>query len=200
MNGRADDSSVRNDDLAYTGEVQPGGIVVVEKLTAGGHQMPEAWLRARVRGWMNINESPGLAFWIGTYTAEGKWIYCSSNEDRWLPAQFRIDYAMRVAKHLNQQVPFDGAWLVGWVRGGREFYLLWKDKNGDIQIPIECDKPFVVIRNWLPTDWEHIAATAHLKWVEWQKSLELTRSQQKMVAQGEAVSPGHFTEAPQIGV
>ena len=162
--------------------------------------MPEAWLRARVRGWMNQQESPGLAFWIGTYTAEGKWIYCSSDDDRWIPAQFRVDYAMKVAKHLNQQVPFDGAWLVGWVRGGREFYLLYKDKDGDIQIPIECDKPFIAIRNWTPTNWEHMAATAHLKWVEWQKSLEFSRMQQKRVAQGEPVSPDHLEQAPPIGL
>jgi len=188
------------DDRAFTGTDQPAGIIVAEKLSAGGHNVPEPWLRARVRGWMELQESPDLAFWIGAYTAEGKWIWCSSDFDQWRPAQFRIDYAMRVAKHLNQQVPFDGAWLVGWVRGGREFYLLWKDSGGDFQIPIECDKPYVVIRNWLPTDFEHICATAHLRWVELQKHMEYSKSQQKAVAQGEQVSPEHFTKAPAIGI
>ena len=194
------DAPARIDDHAFTGEAQPAGVIVAEKLPSGGHQLPEQWLRARVRGWMEITESPGLAFWIGTYTADGKWIYCSSDTDFWRPAQFRIDYAMKVCRHLNQHVPFDGAWLVGWIRGGREFYLLHKDRDGDIQIPIECDKPFIAIRDWLPTDWEKIAATAHLQWVQWQKNMEYNRSQQKAVAQGEAVTPAHFTAEPAIGI
>ena len=45
-------------------------IILADKIDAAGHSMPEAWLRSRVRGWMQV-ESPGEVWWIGTYTADG---------------------------------------------------------------------------------------------------------------------------------
>ena len=201
MNAVADDSAVRADDLIVTDGQQPAyPIAIVDKLTAGGHNLPEQWLRARVRGWMELNESPGLAYWVGTYTSDGKWIWCSSRESRWTPAQFRVEFAMKVCKHLNRMIPHGGAWLTGWVQGGRVFYMLWKDRDGDIQIPIECDKPFVALRNWAVEDFERLAGTAWATWLEWKKRAQFSPKQQKMVAQGEPVSPEHLKHVTKIDI
>lgn len=173
-----------------------GEVIIPDKIDGAGHTMNEGWLRARVRGWMNLIESPGLDYWIGTYTAEGKWIYCSSSEDGYQPEAYRQEYARNVARHLNRVVSNGGAWLAGWMRGGREFYLLWKDADGDIQIPIECDKPFIVLRNWKLTDWERHATVALGVWDEHRRNMDFGRGQEKRVAQGEKVSQDHLEEAP----
>ncbi|MDP2621807.1 MAG: hypothetical protein Q8P46_16800 [Hyphomicrobiales bacterium] len=178
-------------------EQQPSQIILAdtgEQL----HRMPEQWLRARVRGWMEINESPDFLYWIGTYTADGKWIFCSSNADRWAPKDYRQLYAQEVCRHLDRQCAFGGAWLAGWVQGGRVFYMLWKDKEGDIQIPIECDKPFIALQKYTLSDWERHCCSAYKVYSEWKRDLEMTNSQQVNVAQGEKTSPGHLAEAPDI--
>ena len=161
------------------------------------HQLPEQWLRSRVRGWMELVESPGLAFWIGTYTPEGKWIFCSSNSDMWAPKPFRQEYAMRVCRHINRHCANGGAWLTGWNHGGREFYMLWKDPSGDLQIPIECDKPFVALQHYTDDDWAKHCHSALMVWTEHTRNLELTESQTVNLAQGEAISPNHMAEAPE---
>lgn len=175
-------------------------LIITDRIDRGGHQMDEGWLRARVRGWMDLVESPGLDFWIGTYTADGRWIYCSSSADGYQPQAYRQQYARDVVRHLNRVIANGGAWLGGWVRGGREFYLLWKDADGDIQIPIECDKPFIALRNWQMTDWERHATVALGVWSEHQKNMEYGRGQEKRVAQGEQVSAQHLKDAPEVSV
>lgn len=173
-------------------------IIVPDRISGPSHSLNEGWLRSRVRGWMELVESAGLAYWIGTYTADGKWIYCSSSTDLFQPKAFRQEYARSVVRHLNAQISTGGAWLAGWVRGGREFYLLWKDADGDIQIPIECDKPFIVLRNYTVTDWERHATVALGIWSEHRKNMEFGRGQQKNVAQGEKVSEGHEANVPKV--
>jgi hypothetical protein len=173
------------------------GIIVADRISDAGHEMPETWLRARVRGWMQLVESGGMDFWIGTYTDDGKWIWCSSANDTWAPSVARQEYARRVCAVLNREAAHGGAWLVGWTKGGREFYLLWKDKDGDIQIPIECNKPFFILSKWSPQDWVRQAEVAIGIWKEWKRDLELADGQEKKVAQGEPVSPLHFENAPE---
>lgn len=195
------DLAGRLDDLLFVGEqareLKPN-LIITDKIDAPGHHMPEAWLRSRVRGWMESIESPGEAYWIGAYTAEGLWIYCSSERDSWAPQGYRQDYARKVNAHLNRQCQFDGAWLTGWVRGGREFYLLWKDKDGDLQIPIEANKPFISLSKYTVEDWERHACTAWATWSEHHKNLELGKGQNKLVAQGEKTSAAHLKNAPRV--
>ena len=149
---------------------------------------------------MNLNESPDEDWWIGTYTADGRWISASSDHDTYLPRDFRADYAKNVVKHLNRQYSAGGAWLGGWIRGGRTFYLLWKDKDGDIQVPIESDKPFITLAKWSVYDWERHAVAALGVWSEWTRDLELGAKQQVNVAAGEKISPTHHAEAEKFVV
>jgi hypothetical protein len=150
---------------------------------------------------MELCESPDLAFWIGTYTPGGTWIYCSSNSDTYLPKTFRQSYAQSVAKHLNKHCNFGGAWLAGWFRGGKEFYLLHKDHDGDIQIPIECNKPFIAIVKWPVETWERHACTAYVAWKEMRSNSDADRKKDTVkLAQGEKPSPQHLANAPEAAI
>lgn len=189
---------MRHDDALVGESAQPGPKIILADAGHHVHELPESWLRSRVRGWLELNESPGLPYWIGTYTAEGKWIYCSSEQDRWAPQPFRQEYAMAVCKHVNLQAANGGAWLVGWIRGGREFYLLWKDEDGDIQIPIECDKPFVVLMGYTVYNWENLCNEAFGVYCEAKRALEMTKDQQVKRAQGQRMSAEHHSAAPPI--
>jgi hypothetical protein len=195
---KAWDGVAKQDDALVQevlGESQ--SVMLVGDRAAGHmHELPEQWLRSRVRGWMELCESPGLAYWVGTYTADGTWIYCSSDRDLYLPKTYRQVYAQNVCKFLNQQCNFGGAWLAGWFRGGKEFYLLWKDADGDLQIPIESDKPFIVLQRWGLADWEKHACTAYSVWAERQKLLEIRSKDTVKVAQGERPSNNHLANAP----
>ena len=150
------------------------------------HTLDERWLRARVRGWCDL-ESGGDNFWLGTYTKSGEWIFCSSSRDTWHPNERRVDYARNVVHHLNRHCNNGGAWLGGWFYAGRRFYLLWKDVDGDLQIPIECDKPWIVLRTYDLAHWEKIAHTAIATWTNWHKNMQYRSGQTKRVAQGESI-------------
>lgn len=197
---RIDDRAARFDDRLYGESDQPSNIILRNDIEAPGHHVPEKWLRARVRGWLERIESPDLAFWVGTYTADGRWIFCSSNADSWAPKPYRQEYAMNVCRHINKQCSMGGAWLVGWIRGGREFYMLWKDPDGDLTIPIECDKPFIVLRDYTVFDWENHCQAALGVYSEQQRMLEMTNSQQVKVAQGERASPQHLDSVPPVSI
>lgn len=205
----SNDAPGRYDDLVYTGERdETPGIAIAEKLGAGGHVMPEQWLRARVRGWMqteNLYQDGAaygvLSWWLGTYTADGRWVYCSSEQDAYIPKPYRVEYAMRVARHLNlHALPHGGVWFAGWSGGGRTFYLLWKDADGSIQIPIECDKSFMAIKGWTPAVWEAQAMVALDRWREFHRNMDYGKGQQKKNAQGEPLSAGHAMSEPALGV
>ena len=195
----SDDRAARQDDKLF-GEAEQGPSIILSDAAEHVHQLPEQWLRSRVRGWIELQESPGLAYWVGCYTPDGRWIYCSSDADRWAPKPYRQEYAMQVCRHINKQCSHGGAWLVGWIRGGREFYMLWKDPDGDIQIPIECDKPFIALQKYTLFDWEGHCNAAHGVYTEHQRNIEMTESQQVKRAQGERTSPRHLDGAPPVGM
>lgn len=196
---KVDDRTGQDDD-ALAGETGQPSAIILSDAADHVHQLPEQLLRSRVRGWLELQESPELAFWVGCYTPEGRWIYCSSDSDLWAPKQFRQAYAMAVCRHINKHCSNGGAWLVGWIRGGREFYMLWKDPDGDLQIPIECDKPFTELKKYTLSDWEKHCSSAHLVYSEHKRNLEMTESQQVKRAQGERTSPQHLDAAPAIGL
>lgn len=161
------------------------------------HSLTDELLRARVRGWMNL-EAGGHDFWIGTHTTEGRWIHCASRRDTYAPSSEKRAFAMRVCLHINKQLTMGGAWLCGWLLDGSRFYLLWKDPDGDIQIPIECDKSFAHISEWELDAWSRLCFEALTAWAEIHAGPELARGQGKLVAQGEQVSPTHLDKAPQV--
>lgn len=171
-------------------------IIVSDRIDGGGHRLSDELLRSRVRGWLERNESPGMAFWVGAYSASGKWIFCSSNHDRYRPTAELMTYAQDVCRHLNRHVAADGAWLTGWIRGGREFYLLWKDKDGDIQIPIEAQKPWLVLQRYTLDDWEKHATAALGVWSEVHKNMDYGPGQQVHRARGQQPTQGHGKFVP----
>ena len=197
---KAWDGTAREDDALVKETLGESGAVMVvgEKAAGHLHELPEQWLRSRVRGWMELCESPDLAFWIGTYTPEGRWIYCSSDNDTYVSKTYRQLYAMVVAKHLNKHCNFGGAWLAGWFRGGKEFYLLHKDVDGDLKTVVESNKPFIVLAKWAPEDWERLACTAYVTAGEMRRNSDADRKQGTVkLAQGEKPSQNHLTNAPE---
>lgn len=194
-------TSLRWDDVEHFGGVVPDQprIIVDERLASSVQEMPEQWLRSRVRGWMELTESPDLDFWIGTYAGR-QWIWCSSRGDSYAPLQHRIDYARGVCKHLNRACAHGGAWLTGWIRGGHEFYALWKDPDGDISIPLECDVPFTQLIGWSNYNWEQHANGAIEVWRRFQEAIDASPDQKKSLAQGQRVSATHLKEAPPVGL
>lgn len=193
-------SSARWDDFETVGEKPTENIVTADS-AAQVHEMPETWLRSRVRGWMELRESPGLDFWIGTYTADGmnsRWIFCSSRQDNYVPLMHRVVYARDVCRYINRHCAYGGAWLTGWIRGGNEFYLLWKDPDGDIAIPLECDKPFVQILGWPMDVWAQHCNDAIKLRHDWLEAMELSKSQQVKLAQGQSMdTASHLAAAPE---
>lgn len=178
----------------------PAPLLVQPAKEAALHRLDDAWLRARVRAWMEVVESPDLDYWIGTYTAQGGWIYGSSNADRWLPSVKRQLMAQEVCKFVNAHCAEGGAWLAGWIRGGSVFYLLYKDADGDLQIPIECEKSFAALQEFTHFDWANHCLHAIEVWKEVRRNLELSAAQQVKQAQGERTSENHFKEAPPVGI
>ena len=165
------------------------------------HGMPENWLRTRMRGWMDIEESPGLSWWIGTYTTEGKWIWASSNENSFVPMQHRIDYARRVCRHVNRECSHGGAWFTGWSMGGATFILIWKDPDGDIQLSAPCDRPFTIIQGWALEDWAEHCEQMWQMWCERLDAIELKKSQSAKLAQGQSMNEKQsLAEAPPVGI
>lgn len=191
------DDVLVKETLGESGTIQ----LVGDKAARHLHELPEQWLRSRVRGWMELCESPDLAYWIGTYTPEGTWIYCSSNLDTYLPKTFRQIYAMAVAKHLNKHCNFGGAWLCGWFRGGKEFYALHKDVDGDLKTVVESNKPFVALAKWSMEDWERLACTAYITANEMRRNSDADRKQDTVkLAQGERPSANHLANAPEAAI
>lgn len=175
-------------------------ILVDEKLNESVLELPENWLRSRVRAWMDSTESPDMDWWIGSYTPEGTWIWASSGKNSYTPLMHRIDFARRICKYVNRDCNNGGAWLAGWIRNGREFYLLWKDPDGDIAIPMEFPQPFNTLVGWNNEDFAEHCAQAHATWVEWHKNMEYSRNQQRKLAQGDTVADNHLAEAPPVGI
>lgn len=157
--------------------------------------MPEDWLRSRVRGWMELHESPNELFWIGTYTRDGQWIWCSSGPDKWAPGPRKQDFAMRVCRFVNQEASRGGAWITGWIRGGREFYMLWKDPDGDISCPVEFSTPLSALERWPLSAFGRHADHAIEITLGWRRDIDTTQNQRVKLAQGEKPSANHGSEA-----
>lgn len=157
--------------------------IITDKPT-GTHGLPTEWLTKRVVGWM-FDEAKGSPWWICALTRDGEFKVSSHCGTGTGPLVSYQDYAKRVLWHLNRHCHHGGAWLVGWIDNGRRFYLLFKDADGDIQIPIDCDKRWEEIKEWSPDDWAEQAEQAYAIWAEFHRSIEYQRGQQIKLAQGE---------------
>lgn len=146
------------------------------------HSLPTEWLGARLVAWM-FDEAGGSKWWLCALTCEGDYRY-ASHDNQHKPPLDHVEYARNVNRFVNRVANHGGAWVSGWFDDVR-FYMLWKDKDGDLQIPIECDLGWERIKEWKPEDWAEQAEQAHALWKAHWDDLEVSRSQQVCLAQGQ---------------
>lgn len=160
------------------------------------HSLPDAWLGARVRGWM-FEEARGAQWWICALQANGQWRYASFPD----PCQLHDDHremARRVCRHVNKHSSHGGAWLAGWI--GQQFYLLWKDRDGDLQLCEEFPLPFERLKEFSLDDFVEHCEQMIAVWREWHYGQEYGRGQRVRLAQGEQVSAAHAAEAAKFSL
>lgn len=181
----------------HTSAMENRRIMLPEEAGGARHGVEEKDLRSRVRGWL-ILESNWNPFWCCADRPDGKLIV--SGYQNCIPPIAKQEFARDVMRHLNRTIANQGAWIVAWLYNGRRFYMLWKDKDGDIQVPIECDRPFFVLRTWNMDDFNRHAVAALGVWSEWHRNLDASKSQGKKVAQGEKLSAAHHVVAPDLSI
>ena len=160
-------------------------VMTLDRAIEHTHNLPEDWLRARVVGWMNaegVQNFQKTWWWILAITGEGQVRTAQSDPER-APTLLSQDMARRICVYINRECAHGGAWLVGYF--GEMLYLLWKDWDGDIQIPIEVPKPLHMLLGWSMNDFAEHCEQAVSRWVEFHKNMDYGRNQQKKVAQGE---------------
>lgn len=150
------------------------------------HNLPSQWLGARMVAWM-FDEAQGAMWWLCALTCDGVYRYASHNNMHQPPEDMQ-QYARNVCRYINKVANHGGAWFTAWF-DDRRFYLLWKDRDGDIQIPIECDLGWESIKDWKAEDWAEQAEQAHAQWMDFHSKIEYGAGQQVCLAQGEKLRP-----------
>lgn len=154
------------------------------------HALPDAWLGARVRGWM-FDEAKGAHWWITALTTDGKWREAAFPDSSALHADNK-QLARSVVRYLNTNCAHGGAWLAGWI--GPQFYLCWKDSDGDMQVVEEFPIPNVRLSAFNLDDFAEHAEQMLAIWKEWHYGMEYAPGQTVKLAQGERVSREHGAE------
>ena len=144
---------------------------------------PDDWLTSRLVPWMFV-ESGGTAWWVCVLPRDGNFLE-RSHDMVYEPELPQRGFARRVAVALNKHVNNGGAWITGWIDNGLRFYMLWKDRDGDIHIPIDCDKPFIIIRDWEMDRWCAHAQAAYESWLEHYRAVDVDDRNKIRLAQGE---------------
>lgn len=94
-------------------------------------------------------------------------------------------YALAICQYLNRQCAHGGCWIVAWLDNCRQFFMVWKDADGDFQVPIECDLSWEQIQTWSLDNWAEHAEQAYRAWKEHVYTLALHKNQLVKAAQGE---------------
>jgi hypothetical protein len=142
------------------------------------HNLPDKWLTARAVSWMN-SETTGR-WWLMSYTANGTPVSASSKG--YQPSIERQEFAKNICEYLNLQNNADGAWMAGFVDKDHEqsFYLLWKDCDGDIRIPIEFPQSFIELSTvWKLDDFLGHSAEAIAALKEYEYALDFNKGQRE---------------------
>lgn len=156
------------------------------KLNSVCHTVSDRQIEARLLQWM-LTEANHTNWWVCGATHDGKVVCWDSAADRRTPYLIPKDrqyYAVRVLSKLHE-LGLPGTWLVGWIDDCKRFYLLWKDDDGDIQIPIECDRSWLSLREWDMDTWASMAMTAYLQWQEMERVVDASPNQRFSPANGE---------------
>jgi len=183
-------------------------IDVVSRVEEATHKLEDPWLAGRVRGWMaketaiaggrvdELGYQTVVGFnhwWLCTVTADRKLIE-SADDPTWKPEDDRRDYAHKVCRYVNKHAGMGGVWFAGWIddkaTGGQKFYLLWKDPDGDIQIPCDCQHSWEYIRTkYQLGHWANQCAMMIGQWAEFRRDLEIREQDTIKHAQGQPASP-----------
>lgn len=84
-------------------------------------------------------------------------------------------FASQTLSFINRQIHHDGAWCMVFTHprppippemrvSFQRFVLLWLDKDGDVQFPIEHDQSIMEALAWSPIDWAKQCETAWGLW------------------------------------
>jgi hypothetical protein len=178
---------------------------IADRITNATHSLPTEWLMATLvphmfteAGWVfqRLDDATNLPDLNSPVIKAGtKWYVCALLADgkiieRWYPKitglrKEQMDFAHNVLRYLNSQCNFGGAWITGWLNDFHEFYLCWRDKDGDIQIPMQVADRWFQIKDWDLNDWAEHASQAHAQWLEFQRTMEWGKTELVKAAQGE---------------
>lgn len=153
-----------------------------DRIRGMAHGLRDEWLTARLVPWMFV-ESGGAPWWVCVLTSDGKFME-RSHDTVHEPELPMCGFARRVCTALNKHVSNGGAWITAWIDEKR-FYYLWKDRDGDIHVVIECDRPFFIIKEWETDLWCAHAQAAWEQWREFYSDVDVGAQNQIRLAQGE---------------
>lgn len=166
---------------------------IITSLGKQVHGVSDQLIEARILEWM-MREANGGNWWLLGVTHDGKviaWDNGAGVQTGLQPPRDREHYALAVLSALNLELAQGGTWMVAWIDDCRRFYLLWRDADGDIQIPIDCDRSWLRFREWGVDVWLRMAGGAWQQWTEIQQNLELRPDQTVRLAAGEAPKQVH---------
>lgn len=167
--------------------ILPGDLTETEDRIHGStHGLKDEWLSSRLLAWFMLES--GSLCWTCTLRTDGTWRYWTKVIGQAEPDTYKRDYARKVVAYLNKNLSFEGAWLGAWMdTGWNRFYLLWKDRDGDIQFPIDTagEITWAELQTWSMEDWGNHVSNAHAIWVDTVKTIDAQPDQQLMLAQGQ---------------
>lgn len=143
------------------------------------HNLKDQWLTARAVQWM-FSETNGH-WWLTTYTGDGKQLF-AADKLNYKPSFEARELASRVCKYVNKHANYGGAWMAGYLSKDRpeEFYLLWKDSDGDLRVPIEFPFDLKELQGWKLDDFLFHADMALHMFREDEAKLELSKAQREV--------------------
>lgn len=158
-----------------------------DRIAGGTHKLKDEWLSSRLVAWF-LAEAESKC-WVCMLRTDGVWHYWMKDPGTVSqPNAYKRDYARSVVRYLNKHLHMDGAWVGGWMDDGfKRFYLLWKDKDGDIQFPIDTsgEVRWSDLRNWAMEDWGNHATQAFQQWKCAMETVDAQPHQQLKLAQGQ---------------
>ncbi len=159
------------------------------------HQVANEYMATRVATWFHT-EYVGKRAWMALLSGDGTWFYWNKTYAMGIPPYEKREYARRICAYINRHCHHDGVWICGWLSDHWEtFYLLWKDADGDIHVPIEThgwQAGWEALRDkWTDEDWGNHCDAAWQIWYDAIQSLELKEGQSVKFAQGQPFTPVH---------
>lgn len=124
-----------------------------------------------------------IAFSNGAFTRRGETDFGP------LPDAEIRERMIDVALLLNKDVAHGGHWVVAWANSPKCLCALWRDADGDMQIPIYLDEPWPRVRKMTAAQFAQSCEEAHVIWLEHMYAvLELKPEETIKLAQGELPS------------